>query len=42
LGSGDPVADAEAAMTAPSPALLFKAVRVLDMVLAAVVLVAFS
>jgi hypothetical protein len=41
LACGDPVADAEAAMTA-APALLFKAARALDLLLAAVVLVAFS
>jgi hypothetical protein len=40
LASGDPVAESEAAMTAP--ALLFKAARALDLLLAAVVLVAFS
>jgi hypothetical protein len=40
LASGDPVADSEAAMTAP--ALLFKAVRTLDVLLAAIVVVAFS
>jgi hypothetical protein len=42
LASGDPVADSEAAMTAASPALLFKAVRALDLLLAAIVVVAFS
>jgi hypothetical protein len=40
LRSSDPVADLEAAMTA-SPAL-FKAIRALDLLLAAVVVVAFS
>jgi hypothetical protein len=39
LASGDPVADTEAVMTT---ATLFKAVRALDLLLAAVVLVAFS
>jgi hypothetical protein len=42
LGSGDPVAASEAAMTAASPALLFKAVRALDLLIAAVLVVAFS
>ncbi|MGZ3272697.1 MAG: hypothetical protein ACXU82_04795 [Caulobacteraceae bacterium] len=41
MRSSDPVADLEAAMTA-SAALLFKAVRVLDLLFAAVVVVAFS
>jgi hypothetical protein len=40
MASGDPVVEPEAAMTAPT--LLFKAVRTLDLLLAAVVLVAFS
>jgi hypothetical protein len=40
LGLGDPVADPEAAMTA-TPAL-FKAVRALDLLLAAIVVIAFS
>jgi len=40
LGFSDPVADPKAAMTAV-PALL-KAVRVLDLLLAAVMVVAFS
>jgi hypothetical protein len=39
---GDPVADPEAVMTAAAPALLFKAARALDLLLTAVVLVAFS
>jgi hypothetical protein len=42
LAFGDPVADPEAAMSAASPALLFKAVRALDLLLAAIVVVAFS
>jgi hypothetical protein len=41
LASGDSLADLEAAMTVATPAL-FKAVRVLDLLLAAVVMVAFS
>jgi len=39
LAFGDPVAEPEAAMTFP---LLFKAARAIDLLLAAVVLVAFS
>jgi hypothetical protein len=42
LADGDPVADAEAAMTAASPVLLFKAVRAIDLLLAAILVVAFS
>jgi len=41
LASGDSVADVKAAMTT-SPALLFKAVRAIDLLLAAIVVVAFS
>jgi hypothetical protein len=41
VGRGDPVAEPEAAMTANSAAL-FKAARVLDVLLAALVVVAFS
>jgi hypothetical protein len=41
LSPGDPVAEPEAAMTA-SPAMLFKAVRAIDLLLAAIVVVAFS
>jgi hypothetical protein len=39
LASGDPVAAQEAAMTTPA---LLKAVRALDLLLAAIVVVAFS
>jgi len=42
LGQGDPVAAPETAMTAKSPALMFKAVRAFDLLLAAMLVVAFS
>jgi hypothetical protein len=42
LSEGDPVAQPEAAMTARSAAALIKTARVLDVLLAAIVVVAFS
>jgi hypothetical protein len=42
LAIGDPIADVEAAMSTASAATLFKAARVLDVLLAAIVVVAFS